>query len=57
MKHYQDTITGQIYAFYKYDNVVELMQTNRNIPKNLDRSRKKKKNLVINIFGIMGLDT
>ncbi len=42
MKHYQDTITGQIYAFYKYDNVVELMQTNRNIPKTLTDNIKEK---------------
>lgn len=42
MKHYQDTITGQIYAFTKYDNVEKLMQTNRNLPKTLTDSVKEK---------------
>ncbi len=42
MKHYQDTITGQIYAFENSDNVEKLMQTNRNIPKTLIDKVKKK---------------
>jgi len=35
MKHYQDTVTGQVYAFSEHDNVEKLMQTRRNIPKTL----------------------
>jgi len=42
MKHYQDTVTGQIYAFNDFQNVEELMQTNRNIPKTLTDKVKKK---------------
>jgi hypothetical protein len=42
MKHYQDTITGQIYGFYESDNVEKLMQTNRNIPKTLTDNVKEK---------------
>lgn len=42
MKHYQDTITGQIYAFTEYDNVEKLMQTNRNLPKTLIDNVKEK---------------
>ncbi|MCG3668582.1 hypothetical protein L5F24_11300 [Aliarcobacter butzleri] len=42
MKYYQDTITGQIYAFTEYDNVEQIMQTNRNIPKTLIDKVKEK---------------
>ena len=42
MKHYQDTITGQIYAFYESDDVEKLMQTRRNIPKTLTDNVKEK---------------
>lgn len=42
MKHYQDTITGQIYGFYESDNVEKLMQTNRNLPKTLIDNIKEK---------------
>lgn len=42
MKHYQDTITGQIYAFDDNVDVEELMQTNRNIPKTLTENVKEK---------------
>ncbi|QKJ23298.1 hypothetical protein [Poseidonibacter lekithochrous] len=42
MKHYQDTLTGQVYAFYEHDNVVKLMQTRRNIPKTLTDNVKEK---------------
>ena len=35
MKHYQDTITGQIYAFYESDDVEKFMLTRRNIPKTI----------------------
>ncbi len=42
MKYYQDTVTGQIYAFDDLDNVKELMQTRRNIPKTLtDKVQEK----------------
>jgi len=42
MKHYQDTITGQVYAFYEHDNVEKLMKTRRNIPKTLTDNVKEK---------------
>jgi len=42
MKHYQDTVTGQIYAFSEYDNVKKLMKTRRNIPKTLTDKLKEK---------------
>lgn len=42
MKHYQDTITGQIYAFENSDNIEKIMQTNRNIPKTLTNKVKEK---------------
>lgn len=42
MKHYQDTITGKIYAFENSDNIEKLMQTNRNIPKTLTDKVKEK---------------
>lgn len=42
MKHFQDTITGQIYGFYESDNVDKLMQTRRNIPKTLTDNVKEK---------------
>lgn len=42
MKHYQDTITGQIYGFYESDDVEKLMQTRRNIPKTLTDKVKEK---------------
>lgn len=42
MKHYQDTITGQIYAFNDHDNVEKLMQKRRNIPKTLTNKVKEK---------------
>ena len=42
MKHYQDTVTGQVYAFDKHDNVEKLMQTRRNIPKTLTEEVKEK---------------
>ncbi len=42
MKHYQDSITGQIYGFYESDNVEKLMQTNRNLPKTLIDNIKEK---------------
>lgn len=42
MKHYQDTVTGQIYAFYEHDNVEKLMKTRRNIPKTLTDNVKEK---------------
>lgn len=45
MKHYQDTITGKIYAFENHVNVEKLMQTNRNIPKTLiDKVKEKPSN-------------
>ncbi|AXX94759.1 hypothetical protein [Arcobacter ellisii] len=45
MKYYQDTITGQIYAFENHVNVEKLMQTNRNIPKTLiDKVKEKPSN-------------
>lgn len=44
MKHYQDTITGQIYAFENHVNVEKLMQTNRNLPKTLIDNIKEKPN-------------
>lgn len=42
MKHYQDTVTGQVYAFYEHDNVDKLMKTRRNIPKTLTDNVKEK---------------
>lgn len=42
MKHYQDTITGQLYGFYESDDVEKLMQTRRNIPKTLTNNVKEK---------------
>lgn len=42
MKHYQDTVTGQVYAFYEHDNVEKLMKTRRNIPKTLTDNVKEK---------------
>jgi hypothetical protein len=42
MKHYQDTLTGQVYAFYEHDNVEKLMKTRRNIPKTLTDNVKEK---------------
>lgn len=42
MKHYQDAVTGQIYAFSEHDNVEELMRTRRNIPKTLVNKVKEK---------------
>lgn len=45
MKYYQDTITGQIYAFENHVNVEKLMQTSRNIPKTLiDKVKEKPSN-------------
>lgn len=42
MGHYQDTVTGEVYAFNEHDNVEKLMQTRRNIPKTLTDKVKKK---------------
>ena len=42
MKQYQDIITGQIFAFEDNENVVELMETNRNLPKTLVNKVKEK---------------
>jgi hypothetical protein len=42
MKHYQDVITGQIYAFDESDDIEKLMQTKRNIPKTLTDIVKEK---------------
>ncbi len=42
MKHYQDTVTGQVYAFYEHDNVEKLMKTRRNILKTLTDNVKEK---------------
>lgn len=42
MKHYQDTVTGQVYAFHEHDNVEKLMKTRRNIPKTLTNNVKEK---------------
>ncbi len=42
MKHYQDTITGQLYAFNERVNVENLIQTRRNMPKTLTDKVKEK---------------
>lgn len=42
MKHYQDTVTGQIYAFENHVDIEKLMQTRRNIPTTLTDKVKEK---------------